>query len=133
MTTDGNGVRFFASSTAPASSALDITGYGTWRVTDAGRRVLKGAERITLRNSSPDAKRPGRRPIPRPELAKEQRVAAYVAFADKTLIEVARRKPRTAVEIAAVQGVGEAKLRQYGDIFLDVIRQHGADSTSSAA
>jgi hypothetical protein len=37
------------------------------------------------------------------------------------------------VEIAGVQAVGEAKLRQYGDIFLDVIRQHGADSTSSAA
>ena len=32
--------------------ALDITGYGTWTVTDAGRRVLKGAERITLRKDT---------------------------------------------------------------------------------
>ena len=28
--------------------ALDITGYGTWSVTDAGRRVLEGAETVTL-------------------------------------------------------------------------------------
>ena len=62
----------------------------------------------------------------RSELAKEQRVAAYVVFADKTLIDMARRKPATAAEMAAVHGVGEAKLRQYGDIFLDVIRQHAA-------
>ena len=54
--------------------------------------------------------------MPALRTGQEQRVAAYVAFADKTLIEVALRKPRTAVEIAAVQGVGEAKLRQYGDI-----------------
>jgi superfamily II DNA helicase RecQ len=26
--------------------ALDITGYGTWTVTDAGRRVLKGADKV---------------------------------------------------------------------------------------
>src|SRR5271155_2018083 len=32
--------------------ALDITGYGTWKVTDAGRRVLKGAEKITLRKDT---------------------------------------------------------------------------------
>ena len=38
---------------------LDITGYGTWKVTDAGRRVLKGAEKITLRK---DTLKPGARP-----------------------------------------------------------------------
>ena len=128
--------------------ALDITGYGTWTVTDAGRRVLKGVERITLRK---DTLKPGRKAARaatnaaafadgaagdpalfealrrrRSELAKEQRVAAYVVFADKTLIDMARRKPRTAAEMASVHGVGDAKLRQYGDIFLDVIRQHTA-------
>jgi ATP-dependent DNA helicase RecQ len=47
-----------------------------------------------------------------------------VVFADKTLIDMARRKPATAAEMAAVHGVGEAKLRQYGEIFLDVVRRH---------
>jgi ATP-dependent DNA helicase RecQ len=66
----------------------------------------------------------------RSELAKEQRVAAYVVFADKTLIDMARRKPGTAAEMSAVHGVG-AKLRQYGNVFLDVIRQHGKSDGQS--
>jgi ATP-dependent DNA helicase RecQ len=129
--------------------ALDITGYGTWSVTDAGRRVLKGADKVTLRK---DTLKPATRKTARSvanaavlaegpsgdtalfealrqrrsALAREQRVAAYVVFADKTLIDMARRKPATPAEMSAVHGVGEAKLRQYGDIFLDVIRQHAA-------
>jgi ATP-dependent DNA helicase RecQ len=49
-----------------------------------------------------------------------------VVFADRTLIDMARRKPATLGEMSAVHGVGEAKLRQYGELFLDVIRKHGA-------
>src|SRR5580658_3979225 len=129
--------------------ALDITGYGSWSVTDAGRRVLKGADKVTLRKDTlkPATKKAARTAgnaaaladgeagdtalfealrQRRSALAKEQRVAAYVVFADKTLIDMARRKPMTVAEMASVHGVGEAKLRQYGDIFLDVIRQHTA-------
>jgi superfamily II DNA helicase RecQ len=39
---------------------------------------------------------------------------------------MARRKPATAAEMSAVHGVGEAKLKQYGEVFLDVIRRHAA-------
>jgi ATP-dependent DNA helicase RecQ len=129
--------------------ALDITGYGTWSVTEAGRRVLKGAAKVTLRKDTlkPATRKTARAAVNaaaladgaigdtvlfealrrrRSELAKEQRVAAYVVFADKTLIDMARRKPSTADEMSAVHGVGAAKLRQYGAIFLDVIRQHAA-------
>ena len=62
----------------------------------------------------------------RSELAKGQGVAAYVVFADKTLIDMVRRKPASASELSAVHGVGEAKLKRYGEVFLDVIRQHAA-------
>jgi ATP-dependent DNA helicase RecQ len=129
--------------------ALDITGHGTWTMTEAGRRVLKGADRVTLRQ---DTLKPATRKAARAaanaaalsdgdqgdkalfealrrrrsELAKEQQVAAYVVFADKTLIDMARRKPATVTEMGAVHGVGAAKLRQYGELFLDVIRQHAA-------
>jgi ATP-dependent DNA helicase RecQ len=128
--------------------ALGITGHGTWSVTEAGRAVLKGKAGVTLRR---DTLRPTPRKASRAaanasaladgadgdaalfealrrrrsELAKEQRVAAYVVFADKTLIDMARRKPATTAEMGAVHGVGAAKLRQYGEVFLDVIRQHG--------
>jgi ATP-dependent DNA helicase RecQ len=129
--------------------ALDITGYGTWSVTDTGRRVLKGAETVTLRKDTlkPATRKNARAAVNaaaladgeagdtalfealrrrRSELAKAQGVAAYVVFADKSLIDMARRKPATAAEMGAVHGVGEAKLRQYGEVFLDVIRRHAA-------
>ena len=50
-----------------------------------------------------------------------------MVFADKSLIDMARLKPTTPSEMSAVHGVGEAKLRQYGEVFLDVIRQHAAE------
>ena len=128
--------------------ALDITGYGTWTITDAGWQVLRGDAKVPLRK---DTLKPGRKAARaaataaaladggeedaalfealrrrRSELAKAQRVAAYVVFADKTLIDMARRKPRTAAEMGAVHGVGEAKLKRYGDIFLEVVREHVA-------
>jgi ATP-dependent DNA helicase RecQ len=129
--------------------ALDVAGYGAWTMTEVGRRVLKGTAKIELRK---DTLKPATRKTARAaansaaladgaagdtalfealrrrrsELAKEQRVAAYVVFADKTLIDMARRKPATAAEMGAVNGVGEAKLRQYGETFLEAIRQHAA-------
>jgi ATP-dependent DNA helicase RecQ len=129
--------------------ALDITGHGTWSVTEAGRRVLKGIDKVTLRKDTlkPATRKAARAAVNaaaltqggaddtalfealrkrRSELAKEQGVAAYVVFADKTLIDMARRKPTTTVEMAGVHGVGESKLRQYGAIFLEVVRDHAA-------
>jgi ATP-dependent DNA helicase RecQ len=128
--------------------ALDIAGYGAWTVTEAGRHVLRGTAKIDLRKDTLKTGRKAARATAnaaalaggsaadtalfealrkrRSELAKAQRVAAYVVFGDKTLIEMARRKPTNAAEMSSVHGVGEAKLKQYGDIFIDVIRQHGA-------
>ncbi|MGB7075640.1 MAG: DNA helicase RecQ [Xanthobacteraceae bacterium] len=127
--------------------ALDITGHGTWSVTEAGRRVLKGLDKVTLRKDTlkPATGKASRAAANaaalteagsddtalfealrkrRSELAKQQGVAAYVVFADKTLIDMARRKPATTAEMAALHGVGESKLRQYGAIFLEVVRDH---------
>ncbi len=127
--------------------ALDITGHGTWSVTEAGRRVLKGLDKVTLRKDTlkPATGKASRAAANaaalteagsddtalfealrkrRSELAKQQGVAAYVVFADKTLIDMARRKPATTAEMAALHGVGESKLRQYGAIFLEVVRNH---------
>jgi len=132
--------------------ALDITGYGTWSVTDAGRAVLKGAAKMELRTDALNsaARKAARTAAKtanaaalangapadralfealrrrRSELAKAQGVAAYVVFADRTLIDMARRKPKTIGDMSTIHGIGEAKLRQYGEVFLDAIRQHAA-------
>ena len=58
---------------------------------------------------------------------------AYVVFADKTLLDMVRLKPKTMFTMGAVYGVGEAKLRQYGEVFLDVIRQHAAGGLHNPA
>jgi DNA helicase-2/ATP-dependent DNA helicase PcrA len=41
-------------------------------------------------------------------------VPAYVVFNDRTLAELASRTPRTLAELAAVPGIGPAKLERYG-------------------
>jgi ATP-dependent DNA helicase RecQ len=42
-------------------------------------------------------------------------------FGDKSLIDMAGRKPRTLAEMRQVHGMGEVKLAQYGQIFLEVV------------
>ncbi len=49
------------------------------------------------------------------ERAKKDEVPAYVVFHDKTLEEIARRRPTELWQLGKVAGVGPAKLERYGD------------------
>ena len=79
--------------------------------------------------AEPHAPEPAARPEPdgpvvtalkawRRERAKGDGVPAYVVFHDKTLHEIARRLPGTRGELAAIPGIGPAKLDRYGDELL---------------
>ncbi|MBW7852547.1 MAG: DNA helicase RecQ [Rhodospirillales bacterium] len=57
------------------------------------------------------------------ELAKAQGVPPYVIFHDATLVEMARRRPRSLPELGRLPGVGEAKLGRYGAAFLSAMAQ----------
>jgi ATP-dependent DNA helicase RecQ len=57
-------------------------------------------------------------------LAKERQVPAFVIFSDRTLIDMAERLPRDLDAFAEVNGVGAAKLKEFGEIFLGVIAGH---------
>jgi DNA helicase-2/ATP-dependent DNA helicase PcrA len=46
--------------------------------------------------------------------ARADEVPAYVVFNDRTLAELAARTPRTIAELAAVPGIGPAKLERFG-------------------
>jgi ATP-dependent DNA helicase RecQ len=48
------------------------------------------------------------------EQARQQGVPPYVVFHDRTLIEIAQRRPSSEEELAGVSGVGRAKLERYG-------------------
>ncbi|MFH1653946.1 MAG: DNA helicase RecQ [Pseudomonadota bacterium] len=54
-------------------------------------------------------------------LANKKAIPAYLVFSDAALRDMARRKPTTESEMLDVNGVGEAKLKQYGKVFLAVI------------
>ena len=60
-------------------------------------------------------------------LAEAARVPAYVVFNDKTLIEMAEKRPVDLDQMAGIGGVGAKKLESYGRAFLDVIAGAVAD------
>jgi len=57
----------------------------------------------------------------RARIAKEQGVPSFVIFHDTTLLEMLRVKPSNLQQMAAISGVGNAKLTRYGQAFIDVI------------
>ncbi len=59
----------------------------------------------------------------RRDLAKDQGLAAYMIFADKSLLEMAAQRPATLDDMRAIHGVGERKILAYGEIFLEAIAQ----------
>ncbi|MFO0682271.1 MAG: ATP-dependent DNA helicase RecQ [Sandaracinus sp.] len=57
----------------------------------------------------------------RRELAEKQGVPPYVVCHDRTLVEIARAKPKSRIELGAVHGMGPARLSSYGDVFLQAV------------
>ena len=55
-------------------------------------------------------------------IAKKLKLPAYVVFPDKTLIEIAKLRPNNISEFKKIYGVGEAKLKKFGNIFLEEIK-----------
>jgi ATP-dependent DNA helicase RecQ len=45
-----------------------------------------------------------------------------VVFHDRTLLELASRRPGSLAELGGVAGIDVAKLERYGDALLDVLR-----------
>jgi ATP-dependent DNA helicase RecQ len=108
-------------------------------LTEEGRRVLGGDTPFALREDVVTRRARGRRSAEaaapgdadaallaalkalRGAIATAQKQPAYVIFADRTLIEMATRRPRSLAEMAAVHGVGAVKLEKYGRAFLAVI------------
>jgi ATP-dependent DNA helicase RecQ len=125
--------------------ATDAEGYGTLRLTAASRAVLTGGERVLLREDARPVRSARRRRdsqlvtgasigiesyeqslwdalrATRSQLAKQHGVPPYVVFHDATLLAMLRAMPSNEEELAAISGVGEAKLKRYGRDFLAVI------------
>ncbi len=60
----------------------------------------------------------------RKKLADERGVPAYIIFSDVALRQMARNYPASESEFARISGVGEKKLREFGETFLGEIATH---------
>ena len=135
---------------------VDMEGHGGLRLSPSSRGVLRGETRLARRKDpAPErhrrpraARDPGAPSIPsahesalwealrahRLELARSQGVPPYVIFHDSTLLEMSRSVPTSLEALAGISGVGEVKLKRYGDSFLGVLRAHaGGDQSTSEA
>ena len=61
------------------------------------------------------------------DIARELGKPPYIVFSDKTLRDMVRVKPITDDQFLAVNGVGESKLKQYGERFMAAIREDDGD------
>ena len=109
--------------------------HGALRMTDAARPVLRGEVQMLFRkDTAPAAKAMVRSLVAeedapllsalkakRRALAEAAGVPAYVIFADRTLIEMAEKRPQTLDDMAGITGVGAKKLESFGRLFLEVI------------
>jgi ATP-dependent DNA helicase RecQ len=99
--------------------------------------VLKGTRPVSvIRRELPREKPLGSTPPPaansslferlralRTALARKQGIPPYMVFADRTLRDMAARAPRDETAMLMVSGVGDAKLRRYGRVFLEEIER----------
>src|SRR5476651_1125742 len=60
----------------------------------------------------------------RKKLADERDVPAYIIFSDVSLRQMARNYPESENDFARISGVGEKKLREFGEVFLNEIALH---------
>ncbi|HRO11138.1 MAG TPA: RQC domain-containing protein, partial [Amaricoccus sp.] len=113
--------------------------HGALRLNEAARPLLRGEASLTLRADTVRraAARPERAPLAqvaeedegllaalkakRRALAEAAGVPAYVIFPDRTLIEMAGRRPQSLDEMAGIPGVGATKLERFGPTFLAVV------------
>ncbi|MEP5631403.1 MAG: DNA helicase RecQ [Tateyamaria sp.] len=117
--------------------------FGALRMTDAALPILRDEAKITLRSDAIAAaseRRPAVKEMVSEEnapllsalkakrrgLAEAARVPAYVIFPDKTLIEMAEKRPNDLDHMAQISGVGAKKLEKFGDAFLEVINGEAA-------
>jgi ATP-dependent DNA helicase RecQ len=125
-----------------ASDALEAASeeHGGFRLTERGEAILLGREKISLRTFAARTRRSTRSNAAaslgeedsallvrlkalRREIAREQGVPAFMIFADRTLIDMAERRPATLAEMRRVHGVGERKAELFGEAFLDALNE----------
>ncbi len=129
---------------------LDLEGFGGLAIGARGWEIIEGKERFQYRpDAAPLPKGTGKhrnRTVAavegevdlsgrdqelltdlkslRSQISRLRGIPAYIVFNDRSLADMARRRPATEAEFAAVHGVGQAKLKKFADEFLALIAEH---------
>jgi ATP-dependent DNA helicase RecQ len=85
------------------------------------RSAAGGAGRVAIDAGNVDASLVEALKRWRRQQASEQGVPPYVVFHDRTLLELAERRPASLAQLAGVSGIGAAKLERYGEALLAVL------------
>lgn len=121
---------------------IDYLNYSKLQLTHLSQKVLFGDEQISLakfvwQEKKKEKKKAQTQKITdfdiylfrelkkvRSFIAKERGVPPYIVFGDASLREMAHYKPKTKLEFSNIKGVGEFKLSEFGDAFMEVIQEH---------
>ena len=60
----------------------------------------------------------------RKELARKEKLPAFMIFADAVLREICTRRPRNVQELMSISGVGAVKAARYGEAFLTAVKRY---------
>ncbi len=123
--------------------ALDVAGFGGLSVAPKGIALTRGEGAFRYRQDpARTGSKANRKTVPAPDrtgvseellqrlksrrakLAKQRNVPAYVIFSDRTLIDMAAKRPLTRWDFGELHGVGESKLQQFAEVFLADIREY---------
>ncbi len=120
--------------------SVDIQRYGALRISDTGRKILSGDTIFNYKNINSKSLLPSKKsqkPLPkiigvneglleklkvkRLDIARKKRVPAFVIFSDRSLTEMAAKRPQSESQFLDINGVGPQKLKEYGETFLSLI------------
>jgi ATP-dependent DNA helicase RecQ len=125
--------------------SVDHDAYNALKLTDAARPVLRGEQKIQLRQYQKPVKQKRQAVKPkgyvesdlsateqvifdklrwwRVETARKHNVPAYVIFHDATMREIAKGQPASLDDLRNISGVGEKKLETYGEEIVALIAE----------
>ena len=120
----------------PETSALPEAAVGSPRRQSAASKLASAVPRVSpnvvveaeaasgVEPDEPDELLLDRLRMQRTALARAEAIPPYVVFHDRTLRELASQQPVDRLGLLRIRGIGEAKADKYGEIFLDLIREH---------
>jgi ATP-dependent DNA helicase RecQ len=149
---DANAWRgLFRQLTAAGYLSGDTEGHGTLVLTDKSRSLLRGETEFLMRTvpkASPSMGKSKRASplgnidaitnpllgllrVLRSKLAKDAKLPPYVICHDRTLIELAEKRPASEADLHGITGLGASKIKRYGQAFLATIAPHLPERTAA--